>query len=73
MDEERRIRDRRMRKEERGRGEDGERMIGAEEGEGGRRVPSDVGSGNLNPGRRKGGKVVRRSVGKENKGEEDRG
>ena len=48
-----------------------ERMIGVEEGEGGGVVLGDSGSGNLNLGRRRGGKVDR-SVGKGNKGEEDR-
>ena len=46
-------------------------MIGVEEGERGRVVLGDSGSGNLNLGRRRGGKVDR-NVGKGNKGEEKR-
>ena len=46
-------------------------MIGVEEGEGGGVVLGDSGSGNLNLGRRRGGKVYM-SVGKGNKGKEDR-
>ena len=36
-------------------------------------VLGDAGSGNLNPGRRREGKVDRRSVNEESKGEEERG
>ena len=36
-------------------------------------VLGDAGSENLNPGRRRGGKVDRRSVGEDNKGEMERG
>ena len=36
-------------------------------------VLGDAGSENLNPGRRRGGKVDRRSVCDDNKGEEERG
>ena len=36
-------------------------------------VLGDSGSGNHNPGRSRGGKVDRRSVGDESKGEEERG
>ena len=36
-------------------------------------VLGDAGSGNLNSGRRRGGKVDRRSVGEENKEEEEKG
>ena len=36
-------------------------------------VLGDAGSENLNPGRRRGGKVDRRNVGEDNKGEEERG
>ena len=42
-------------------------MIGVSEGEGGGVVPGESGSGNLNPGRGRGGAVDRRSVGEENK------
>ena len=42
-------------------------MIGVEEGEGGGVVPSELGSGNLNPGRGRGGAVDRRSVDEKNK------
>ena len=44
-----------------------------EKGEGGGVVLGDAGSGNLYPGRTRGGKVDRRSVSEENEGEEERG
>ena len=47
-------------------------MIGVEEG-GEVALGLYAGSGNLNPGRRRGGKVDRRSVGEDNKGEDERG
>ena len=55
------------------RGEGKRRRRGKNGRKGGEAVLGDADSGNLNPGRRRGGKVDRRSVGDENKVEEDRG
>ena len=64
--------DERKRREEEGMGRGGEndRSRG---GDGGGVVLGDAGLGNLNPGRRREGKVDWRSVNVENKGEEERG
>ena len=55
------------------RGENDRIKGGEGEGEGGGVVLGDAGSENRNPGRRRGGKMDRRSVGEDNKGEEERG
>ena len=63
------IESRRRGEEERRRGGEGMRRGGENDSrgnEGGRVVLGDAGLGNLNPGRRRGGKVDRRRVGEEN-------